>query len=421
MTTKPLPKTPRVEVVNTGTELLFGSVVNTLLAYLGQELFTLGFRIDRQATVPDGPAIAEILREAFRRGGIILVTGGLGPTSDDVTREIVADLTGHPLEYHQAIFDKIQERFIRRNIKLTSRISRQAFVPQGATVLPNDFGTAPGLYLPSQGTRPPLFLFPGPPRELRPMFQTYARPILQELSGASDLTAQTYRITGQGESYVEEAVGTDLAALADLEVGYCARPGEVDLRLIGAPAVLEQADAMVRQRLGTYLVATGSEEMEEVVVRLLTSYRQTLAVAESCTGGLIADRLTNVSGASKVFLEGVVAYSNDAKTRTLGISAELISAVGAVSEEVAAAMAEGVRQRAGAVYGVSTTGIAGPEGGRPDKPVGTVFVGVARVDRETLVRKLFFPMDRVSFKRIASQYALDLLRRALVGLMTDDR
>ncbi len=406
---------PRVEVINTGTELLFGSVINTLLAYLGQQLFALGLRIDRQTTVPDGPAIAEILREAFQRGGIILVTGGLGPTSDDVTREIVSDLTGQPLEYHQAIFDAIQARFIRRNIKVTSRISRQAFVPQGAAVLPNDFGTAPGLYLPSQGTHPPLFLFPGPPRELKPMFDNYARPILLELAGNSDLAAQTYRITGQGESYVEEAVGNDLAAFAGLEVGYCARPGEVDLRLIASRAVVDQADALVRQRLGEYLIATGSEEMEEVVVRLMAGRQQTLAIAESCTGGLIADRLTNVSGASKILLEGVVAYSNEAKTRTLGVSAGLLSRVGAVSEQVAAAMAVGVRERAGAGSGLSTTGIAGPEGGTPDKPVGTVFVGIAQAGRETIVRELFFPMDRISFKRVASQYALDLLRRAVLS------
>jgi nicotinamide-nucleotide amidase len=403
----------RVELINTGTELLFGSVTNSLLPYLGQELFAIGLRIERQIAVPDGPAIAEALREAFARSEIVLVTGGLGPTSDDVTRDFAAELTGRPLEFHEAIFERIRERFARRKLTLSSSIARQAYVPKGAIVLPNDFGTAPGLYLPKTKTSPAIFLFPGPPRELRPMFETYARPILRDLVGQPALAAQLYRITGQGESNVEGAVGAALSAFDGLEVGYCARPGEVDLRLIGTRAVLDEADTIVRGRLGEYLVTTGTQEIENVIVQLLTDQNRTLAVAESCTGGLIADRLTNVPGSSKIFLEGTVPYSNEAKSRTLSVPAHLIDSAGAVSQEVAAAMAQGARQRAGSDYALATTGVAGPDGGTPEKPVGTVFVGLAQAGRETIVQKLFFPMDRISFKRIVSQCALDLLRRKL--------
>jgi nicotinamide-nucleotide amidase len=219
---------------------------------------------------------------------------------------------------------------------------------------------------------------------------------------------------------VEEAVGPDLEA-AGLEVGYCARPGEVDLRLIGSQALLQQAEVLVRERLNDYIVTTGSRELEEVVVGMLAERGETLAVAESCTGGLIADRLTNVPGSSEVFLEGVVAYANEAKTRTLGVPGELLAKVGAVSSEVAAAMAEGCRQKAGSTYGLATTGIAGPGGGSPEKPVGTLHVGLARPRGNTILSKLRFPMDRLAFKTIASQHALDLLRRELRDTTTSDR
>jgi nicotinamide-nucleotide amidase len=402
-----------LEIINTGTELLFGSVTNTLLPYLGQILFTLGWRIERQTTVPDGPAIERALREAFPRTEIILVTGGLGPTSDDITRDIVAEITGRRLRHDDAVFQKIKERFARRNLTMTSRIPRQALVPEGAVVLPNDFGTAPGLYLEKTATYPHLFLFPGPPRELRPMFETYALSILKKLSGLPGLAARIYKITGQGESFVEEAVGLELQALPALEIGYCARLGEVDLRLIGSESTLAQADTIVRRELASFLVSVDEQEIEEVIIRRLTDRKETLAVAESCTGGLVADRLTDVPGSSIVLLESVVAYSNEAKERALGVPRSLIESLGAVSSEVAAAMAEGVCRNNGANYGLATTGIAGPGGGTDQKPVGTIFLALAQAGKQTIVQREFFPTDRRSFKQIASQTALDLLRRTL--------
>ena len=404
----------RVEVLNTGTELLFGSVINTHLSFLAQQLFPLGLRVEQQSTIPDGDSIRLAIQESATRCDVILVTGGLGPTTDDVTREIVSELTGRPLRYDESIFQKISERFKRRGLKMTDRTGRQAYVPDGATVLPNDYGTAPGIYIPARDGIPHLFLLPGPPRELRPMFNIYALPILRSLAGSHDLQATIYRTTGLGESQVEKIVGDRLLAIPGLELGYCARMGEVDLRVIGSKSAIDAADKLIQLELGPYIVTTDDKELEEVVVGLLTSKSATLATAESCTGGLLANRITDVPGSSLVFLEGNVTYSNDAKMRTLGVSAELLSTVGAVSKEVAQAMAEGALERSGATYALSTTGIAGPDGGTALKPVGTVFLGLAHRGSATLIENEFFPTDRPSFKRICTQHALEMLRRKIL-------
>jgi nicotinamide-nucleotide amidase len=403
------------ELITTGTELLFGSVVNTHLAFLGQQLFSLGLRISRQTAVPDGYAIRDAILEAAARCRLMLITGGLGPTTDDVTREIVADLAGRPLEYDESIFAKIRERFEKRGLRLTDPISRQAYVPRGAQVLPNDHGTAPGLYIPATETLPHMILLPGPPRELRPMFERYASPLIRSIVGTTDLTAIIFRTAGLGESYAQELIGADLAAIKYLELGYCARIGELDLRLVGPQESVLKGAEIVRARLSDHIVTEDGSELEAIVVRLLSGRGATVAVAESCTGGLLANRFTNVPGASAVFLEGSVTYSNAAKTRTLGVPVELLNRVGAVSREVALAMAEGARARSGATHALSTTGIAGPDGGTPDKPVGTVFVGLASADEPSQVEKLFFPTDRATFKQMVTQSALDLLRKGLVG------
>ena len=404
----------RVEVLNTGTELLFGSVINTHLSFLGRRLFSLGLRVQRQVAVPDGDAIRDAILESADQSDLIIVTGGLGPTSDDITREIVAELTGRPLRYDDGIFQKIKERFERRGLRLTDRISRQAYVPEGAVVLSNDFGTAPGLYLPARDGIPHLFLLPGPRRELQPMVDTHAFPIWQRLAGDHDIHARTFRTTGLGESYIESMVGDRLLAIPGLELGYCASMGEVDVRVVGSRFAVEAANAIIQSELAPYIISTEGKELEEVIVQLLRANQATLATAESCTGGLLANRVTDVPGASVVFLEGHVTYSNDAKTRILGVSAELIATVGAVSEEVARAMAEGVLQRSAATFALSTTGIAGPDGGTAEKPVGTVFIGLASCRQDTQVEKLFFPSDRQTFKRVCTQYALDMLRRRLL-------
>ena len=407
----------RVEIINTGTELMLGGTVNTHLSFIARELFPLGLRVQRQVTVPDGGAIRDAVRDTFGNADIVLVTGGLGPTTDDITRDIVAELLGLKLEHDEEIWRAIQERFARRGLKTNDRVKLQALRPREATVLWNPHGTAPGLHFPAieeRGT-PHIFLLPGPPRELMPMVREKLVPILAALlpHGAQH-EMRTFRVLGIGESVVEEAVGEALIAMG-LEVGYCARPGEVDVRLIGAAPVLDRAATLVRERLGKWIFTSDERELPEVVVEKLTALGKTIATAESCTGGFIANQLTNVPGASKVFLAGYVTYANSAKTAALGVDAALIAQHGAVSEPVARQMAEGALEKSGATFALATTGIAGPDGGTAEKPVGTAFIALAECGAETIVLPEKFITDRETFKLRVSQTALDLLLRCLDG------
>jgi nicotinamide-nucleotide amidase len=305
-----------------------------------------------------------------------------------------------------------------RGIKWTPGIARQADVPAGGEVLPNGNGSASGIYLRAninpQIESPHLFLLPGPPRELQPMFRTFVMPILRSVVMGSDLIERRlYRIANKGESLVEEAIGQAVLAIPGIELGYCARVAEVDVRIVGDAKAIQRADAIITSTLGSSIFSAAEETLEEVVVKLMTQRGQTLAVAESCTGGLLANRITNVSGASAVFLAGYVCYSNQAKADMLDIEPQMIDEQGAVSEQVARALAEHARARAKSDYALSTTGIAGPCGGSPEKPVGTVYIGFAS-SRETIANKLFFPTDRETFKQITTQAALELLRRKLI-------
>lgn len=400
-------------MINTGTELLLGDVLNSHLAFLGRELFGLGLRVSRQVTVPDGESIRTAMGDAFAAADIVLVTGGLGPTSDDRTRDIVAELTGSPLVVDEMLAQGIRDRFRSYGLEMAERVLSQAQVPSGAVVLENRNGTAPGLYFPATGSAPHLFLLPGPPRELRPMFLEQVLPRLAEIAPpVSNVRGSHYRLVGVGESEVERLVGDALGAVEGLEIGYCARLGEVDVRCLGEPTALVDANRIVTGSLAEHIVTRDRRELEEVVVSMLAGQDATLATAESCTGGLIADRVTDVPGASEVFVEGFVTYANEAKTRALGIDPALIAAHGAVSQSVAEAMAANARRLAGTDYALSTTGIAGPGGGSDEKPVGTVFIGFASPEGCS-VQRYNFPSDRRSFKRRASQTALDILRRAL--------
>lgn len=410
----------QAEVINTGSELLLGLVTNTHLGYLAGELAPCGITIARQSCVPDGPPIREALDAALDRADLVFTTGGLGPTTDDITREAAAELLGLPLEADEKILSAIRERFARRGLPMAERIARQAMVPVGAEVLPNPHGTAPGLYFPPAvlGTRRArhLFLLPGPPRELRPMMTDHVLPKLHGALPPSSLRERRiYRLTGIGESQVEERIGKDIEERGDVEVGYCARPSEVDFRLIAPPALLDEIEPAVRSALGEWIYSEG-DPLEAAVIRLLREKHLTLAAAESCTGGSLAGRLTDVPGASEVFLAGYVTYANEAKENTLGVPADLLAAHGAVSEPVAAAMAEGARRVSGAKFALSTTGIAGPGGGTESKPVGTVFIGLASEGHPTVVRRCFFPLDRTTFKHMTTSAALDLLRRQILGL-----
>jgi nicotinamide-nucleotide amidase len=405
-------------IINTGTEILLGDVINTHLRFIAREILPLGLRVDRQITVPDGSGIGEALAESLR-ADLVFLTGGLGPTSDDVTREAAADLLGLELREDEVVANAIRNRLSSRGWKLTNRILRQALVPAGAVVLPNAYGTAPGLYfranVNSEIHSPHLFLLPGPPRELQPMFLESVMPILREINtGANQHEHRTYRITGMGESLVEEAVGKSILAIPDIELGYCSRPGEVDLRIIGKPAAVAEAESILKTALGNSIFSSAKEELEQVIIRLLTDRNETLATAESCTGGLLAHRLTNIPGASKVFLGGLVVYSNEMKIAALGIDQSLIAKHGSVSKPVAEKMAEAARERTGAIHALATTGIAGPTGGSEKKPVGTVYIALASSNVETLVRHFNFASDRETFKQLATQAALNLLRERLL-------
>jgi nicotinamide-nucleotide amidase len=411
----------RVEVINTGTELLLGDVINTHLQFIAQQIFPLGLRVDRQLTVPDGEAIRSALTETFSRADLLFVTGGLGPTTDDITREITAELLGLASHRDSSVMSAIEARAAARGFRLTDRIPRQAQVPDGATVLPNAFGTAPGLYLSAnvnpRVASPHFFLLPGPPRELRPMFTNHVLPLLRTIVRERPALATVYyHIVGVGESHIEEAIGDKLLALPQIELGYCAKPGEVVVRIAAEPSVLEHADAVLQQRFSDAIFSNDDTGLEEVVIKSLIDRRHTVAVAESCTGGLLASRLTDVPGASQVFLAGYVTYSNEAKIDLLGVSRDLIAEQGAVSQRVATAMAEGARTRAGSTHATSITGLAGPGGGSDDKPVGTVFIALASESESTVVLRERFPADRTTFKQLATQTALEMLRRKLNSL-----
>jgi len=405
----------RVEIINTGTELLLGRVTNTHLGFLAQSLFGLGLRVERQVTVPDGAAIGEAFAAALSRAELIVVTGGLGPTSDDITRDAVAAALGRKLIFHQEILDGIAAKFAERQIAMNDLQRPQAMVPEGGVVLENANGTAPGLIV-ENGTTVAVLL-PGPPGEVRPMWNDEALPWLRKrfADRLAPVHEVTLRILGMGETRVQILVEDEAKALGPVEVGYCARPGEVDLRLIGPEEnLVRKAAALARAKLGDVIYAEGTETMEQVVVRLARAAGKTVATAESCTGGLVASRITNVSGSSEMFRYGWVTYADEAKTAELGVPAELLEKHGAVSAEVARAMAEGALRGSGADLAVAVTGIAGPTGATPGKPVGLVYFAVAGADGRIEVVERNLSAEREIFKYRASQIALDLVRRALV-------
>ncbi|MGJ8643314.1 MAG: competence/damage-inducible protein A [Luteolibacter sp.] len=407
----------RIEILNTGTELLLGNTLNTHGGWFGRQLFTMGLRVARQATVPDGDAIREAFVEKVDRADALIITGGLGPTSDDLTREIVAETLGIELVQDEHALRTLEAFFALRNKPMAEANLKQAMVPVGSDVLPNPNGTAPGLYLPPRingRSRCAVFLLPGPPRELYPMFHEEVAPRLRALSGVEEIPSVCeLKFTGVGESDFHQSLDAELAAMPGLEYGYCAHIGEVDLRLIGSAGVIRQARELVLGRYDQYLISDDGCSMEATVIRLLRENGKKLATAESCTGGLIANRLTDVPGSSEVFTHGWVTYANEAKNDQLGVPMEMIDTYGAVSEEVARAMAEGALRESGADIAVSVTGIAGPGGGTEEKPVGTAWLGLAVKGGETVAQKIYHPRNRADFKDSASQSALELVRRTL--------
>jgi nicotinamide-nucleotide amidase len=423
----------RIELINTGNELLLGRVLNTHQQWICRRLAGLGYEVSRQICVADDAAsIQAAVRESLGRSDLVLTTGGLGPTSDDLTREMIARLLGRELTLDPSILAGIEQYFARRHGVMAASARVQAMVPAGARVLANSHGTAPGLAIevkpnPFQpgGGRAWVVLLPGPPRELRPMFSEQVVPLLlTEYPEAEKFFSRTLNTTGLGESLVEERIAAPLQPLVGrgLELGYCARIGEVEIRLAArgsqAESLVAEAEAVVCGLLRNLIFAVDDGTMEETIVRMLTDQSKTVAVAESCTGGLIAHRLTNVPGASAVLNCGLVTYSNEAKRDLLGVSALALAEEGAVSETVARQMAEGARRRCRTDYAIAVTGIAGPGGGTEAKPIGTVFIALADA-QGTVVKRKLNPFDRETFKFVTSQQALDLLRRRTQGFSED--
>jgi len=406
----------RAEIIAIGSELLTPYRLDTNSLFLTDGLNQVGIRVVHKAVVGDSlDDMRASFRQALDRADLIVACGGLGPTDDDRTREAVADLLGRKLELNEGVLRHIQELFRRFGRVMPEINRRQAMVPEGATVIPNPRGSAPGLWIETSGHI--VILLPGVPSELRAMFDQEVRPRLTRLGHDERLFTRDLRITGLPESEVEQRVSPLYALYPDTETTILASPPGIQLHprvWSRDPAQANQIlDEMVKRMalaLGEHLYSTEGEAMEEVVARVLTENRATIAVAESCTGGLLAERLTNIPGSSSYFLGGIVCYSNELKSALVDVPAELIESKGAVSPEVALALAEGIRKRTGATIGVGVTGIAGPGGGTPEKPVGLVHIGIAD-ERGPRERRFQFPGDRERIRMHASQTALDSVRR----------
>ena len=406
---------PAVELVSTGAELLSGRTVNAHAQTLARHLADLGLPLLRDTTVPDDrAAIREALAGALDRVPLVIVSGGLGPTSDDVTRDAVADVVGRSIVMHEPTRDSIRERYARTNRIWSESVARHALVLEGADVLPNRAGLAPGECITWRDRS--IFLLPGPPPEFEAVLEDHVVPNLRARAGAPPLQ-QLFQVTGIGESDIIRILPEPEFPGPGVAVAYCARPGRIEIRLTapaGADEALARAAALARERMGDRIYAESRVDLETVVVAALRERERTVAVAESCTGGLVGHLLTNVAGSSTAFLGGVLAYSNAAKVRDLGVSPDDLARHGAVSAEVAREMADGVRVRFGSDYGIGVTGIAGPDGGTDRKPVGLVFVAVSWSGGGS-VREFRFAGPRAIIKQLGAQAALDQLRMALAA------
>src|ERR1041384_2064685 len=407
------------EIIAIGSELLTPFHADTNSLWLTEKRNGGGIEVKLKTIVGDDDArLEETLREALRRSRVVITTGGLGPTEDDITRKIAPRSLGRLLLLNEKVLADIRAKFMHWGRKMPEINARQAMVIEGAEVLDNPNGTAPGMYLEHEGRA--VVLLPGPPRELRPMYECFINAKLAAKAGDVRVVRRVLRVVGLGESAVDERIAPVYTQYQNPQTTILFNRSEIEIHLTATAKTEQEAELLldglagqIEERLGAAVFAFRGEQMEEVVGLRLAVNGFTLAVAESCTGGLIAERLTEVPGSSNYFREGVVTYSNEAKVRLLGVPSDLIGEYGAGSAPVAEAMAEGVRARAETDFGLAVTGIAGPGGGTEDKPVGLVYVALAD-DAHTEHRKLLLPGDRQLIRWRASQAALDLLRRRLI-------
>lgn len=420
------------EILCVGTEILLGDIVNTNAHYLSRRLAELGVNVLYQTAVGDNPGrLRASLRIALSRADLVITSGGLGPTEDDLTKETIAEELGFPLVLHEESLRLMEAYFARMGRVMTANNRKQALQPEGATVLRNDYGTAPGCFMETvlDGETKRVAVLPGPPRELKPMFESGVAPLLSALTGET-IVSRSIRTFGIGESTLEGYV-TDFTKGTNPTAALYAKSGEALIRITAKAPARAQAESMldlvesgIVARLKDFVYGIDIDNLQDAVVNLLVSCGSRVAVAESCTGGLIASKLTSVPGASAVFDCGVCAYANRIKTELLGVPERILAEHGAVSEETAALMAEGVMKLAGADIGVATTGIAGPTGGTEDKPVGLVYVSVASKNAKTTVKRLLLGhpagertvKEREYIRELAALHALNLVRLTASGM-----
>jgi len=410
------------EIIAVGSELLTPHRIDTNSLFLTARLNDFGIEVRGKSVVGDNRGdLAARLRDALARVDVVITTGGLGPTDDDLTRDVVAEVLDRALHVDAEIVAAIEARFARRGLRMPAINRRQGNVPQGATVLPNAHGTAPGLLLEWDGRL--VVLLPGPPREMQPMFDGAVAPVLDLRTAGSRLQRRVLKVTGRSESQVEEIAHPIYSALGDesvrVQTTILATPGQIELHLASAgreheaiARTLDDGITRLAAALGEPVFSTDGRTLEAVVGDALRDRGLRIATAESCTGGLLAGRLTDVPGSSSYVVGGVVAYANSVKVHELGVPLKLLESHGAVSEEVARTMASHVRERFAADVGVSVTGIAGPDGGTPSKPVGTVWIAVATT-AGVVARQFQFPGDREAIRRHSTAAALDMVRREI--------
>jgi len=406
------------EIIAVGSELLTPQHADTNSLFLTEKLNSLGILVRFKTIVGDSREdLAAVVRAALARSPLTIVTGGLGPTEDDLTREVVAEVLAMPLGEVPEIRQHIEQRFVRMGRSMAANNLRQAQVPEGADWLENRNGTAPGIWIERDGRI--VVLLPGPPRELEPLFENSCVPRLARHTSGECIRTCVYKVVGLPESEVDQRIAPIFREYRNPSTTILASPGSIEVHLSARAATDKEARALLSElgdkieiALGDHIYSTKGESLEEIVGMYLVMRQKTVAVAESCTGGLLAERLTRISGSSSYFLGGAVCYSNELKTRLAGVPPELLEAHGAVSQPVARALAEGMRARTGAALGVGITGIAGPTGGSAEKPVGLVFISLSD-EQGTQVREFRFPGPRDRVRLWASQMALEMIRRRI--------
>ena len=406
------------EIIAVGSELLTPYRQDTNSLYLTGKLNSLGIEVRFKTIVGDDAAhLAQVLREALGRSALIILIGGLGPTEDDVNREVVAKVLERPLHEEPQIRRRIEARFARAGRTMSPNNLRQAQVPEGVEWIENQNGTAPGLWIEHQGIV--MILLPGPPRELEAMFESKCLPRLARIASGTVLRSRVLKVVGLPESEVDHRIAPIYKPYTNPSTTILAMPGGIEIHLraraanaTAAEALLAELGDKIESVLGDFVFSTGGETLEEIVGRYLALRHKTLAVAESCTGGLLSERLTRVAGSSNYFLGGTVCYSNELKTKLAAVPAQLIEKHGAVSKSVARALAEGIRRRTGDYIGIGITGVAAPGGGTGEKPVGLVFIALAD-ERGLQVREFRFPGDRERVRQLTTTAALEIIRRRI--------